>query len=164
MISLVNHLPQLNGNSLKTDQEFMLSALRLAQKAEENGEVPIGAVLVYNDQIIGEGWNTPISEKDPTAHAEIKAIRDAANTINNYRLVNTTLYVTLEPCMMCVGSIIHARINRLVFGAFDRKTGAVTTVENLINSQLHNHKVEWQGGILEKESSNLLKEFFKQRR
>ena len=149
---------------VKTDQDFMQHALQLARKAEQKNEVPIGAVLVFKNEIIGEGWNSPISEKDPTAHAEIKAIRDAAKTIGNYRLVDTTLYVTLEPCMMCIGSIIHARINRLVFGAFDRKTGAVITVENFIDSQMHNHRVEWQGGILEKECSETLKGFFKKRR
>lgn len=149
---------------MKSDQDFMRVALSLAERAESFGEVPIGAILVYQNEIIGEGWNSPISDKDPTAHAEIKAIRDAAKNIRNYRLVDTSLYVTLEPCMMCVGSIIHARINRLVFGAFDRKTGAVTTVENFIDSQMHNHQVEWQGGILEHECSTLLKDFFQKKR
>jgi len=142
----------------------MSFALELAQKAEQAGEVPIGAVVVYKNEIIGEGWNQPISQKDPSAHAEIMAMRDAAQTVGNYRLVDTTLYVTLEPCSMCVGAMVHARINRLVFGAFDRKTGAVTSVINLLDSQIHNHRVEWQAGILETECSKMLKEFFQEKR
>ncbi len=146
------------------DEYYLKAALELAKKAQSAGEVPIGAVLVSKNEIVGQGWNTPISKNDPTAHAEINAIRDAAMKIENYRLVNTTLYVSLEPCSMCVGAMIWARVKRLVFGAFDPKSGAVTSAIELIDSQKHNHKIEWQGGILEDECSSLLKNFFTHRR
>ena len=146
------------------DEYYLKAALELAKKAEDCSEVPIGAVLVYNNEIIAEGWNTPISRKDPTAHAEINVLRQASNKLENYRLVDTTLYVTLEPCSMCVGAMIWARVKRLVFGAFDPKCGAVTSAIELIDSKKHNHRVEWQGGILEKECSMILKNFFSKKR
>lgn len=146
------------------DEYYLKQALALAKKAESCGEVPIGAVVVYKNEIIGQGFNNPISKNDPTAHAEINAMRDAAHHIHNYRLNDTTLYVTLEPCSMCVGAMVWARINRLVFGAFDIRSGAVTSAFNLIDSQKHNHHVEWQAGVLESDCSSLLKNFFKNKR
>ena len=146
------------------DQKWMHEALVLAEHAMTKEEVPVGAVLLLEDKIIGKGWNQPISNNDPSAHAEIVALRSAAKTINNYRLLNSTLYVTLEPCLMCVGAILHARIKRLVFGAYDPKTGAAGSVFNILDDTRHNHVVEVQGGVLEEESSELLQKFFKQRR
>ncbi len=146
-----------------TDINHMEQALALAQYAEEQGEVPVGAILVLDDEIIGKGWNQPISSNDPTAHAEIIALREGATKLKNYRLVNTTLYVTLEPCTMCIGAMIHARIKRLVFGAHDPKTGAVTSVFNLLDTKL-NHQINYQSGILAEESSELLRRFFRHRR
>ena len=146
------------------DQKWMHEALVLAEHAMAQEEVPVGAILVLEDKIIGKGWNQPISSNDPSAHAEIVALRCAAKTINNYRLLNATLYVTLEPCLMCVGAILHARIKRLVFGAYDPKTGATGSVFNILTDTRHNHVVEVQGGVLEEESSGLLQKFFKQRR
>lgn len=142
----------------------MQYALSLADKAEAMGEVPVGAVLVKDDEIVGEGWNQPITLHDPSAHAEVMAIRAAGNSLENYRLPNTTLYVTLEPCAMCAGLMIHSRIQRVVFGAFDPKTGAAGSVFDTLIDQRHNHSIEVVGGILETECSNHLKAFFKKRR
>jgi tRNA(adenine34) deaminase len=136
----------------------------LAQKAESEGEVPVGALMVCDNTIIGEGWNQPIQLHDPSAHAEMNALRMAAKKIGNYRLKNTTLYVTLEPCAMCVGAMIHARIERLVFGAFDPKAGAVKSVFQLLDDLRHNHAIRWEGGIYAAECSDLLKTFFKNKR
>jgi tRNA(adenine34) deaminase len=146
------------------DLFWMQRALELARQAEVEGEVPVGAVLVKDDQVLGEGWNAPISEHDPTAHAEIRALRNAATRLGNYRLLDTTLYVTLEPCVMCAGAIIHARVNRVVYGAADPKTGAAGSVFDILNSEQHNHRVQITGGVLEQECSALLKEFFQARR
>jgi len=121
-------------------------------------------VVVLDNKVIGKGWNQPIANNDPSAHAEIIALRDAANAINNYRLINTTLYVTLEPCLMCVGAMLHARIKRLVFGARDPKTGAAGSVFNVLDDASHKHVIAVQGGILKEESTELLQSFFKQRR
>lgn len=142
----------------------MRHALRLAQRAEMLGEVPVGAVLVKDNHCLAEGWNSPIASHDVTAHAEINALREAGKCIANYRLVDTTLYVTLEPCVMCMGAIVHARIKRLVFGAYDPKRGAVCNVLSLAESDFLNHKVLWQGGVLEADCSELLKDFFRIRR
>lgn len=147
-----------------TDEHWMQYALSLADKAEAMGEVPVGAVLVKDDEIVGEGWNQPITLHDPSAHAEVMAIRAAGNSLENYRLPNTTLYVTLEPCAMCAGLMIHSRIQRVVFGAFDPKTGAAGSVFDTLIDQRHNHSIEVVGGILETECSNHLKAFFKKRR
>ena len=147
-----------------TDEQWMWHALRMAQRSEQQGEVPVGAVLVQNQRCIAEGWNQPIQLNDPTAHAEILAIRQAGLVLQNYRLVDTTLYVTLEPCVMCMGAIAHARIKRLVFGAFDPKRGAVCHALQLSDAPFLNHKVEWQGGILEQNCAEILTEFFKARR
>lgn len=142
----------------------MQQAFDLAEHAMNQQEVPVGAVVVLDDKVIGKGWNQPIAENDPSAHAEIMALRDAANTLGNYRLLNTTLYVTLEPCLMCVGAILHSRIKRLVFGAYDSKTGAAGSVFDVLADTRYNHTVEVQGGVLEKQSAELLQTFFRQRR
>jgi tRNA(adenine34) deaminase len=142
----------------------MERAFELAQKAKENDEVPIGAVIVRENKIIGEGWNQPISSQDPTAHAEIIALRDAGNNICNYRLPNTTMYVTLEPCAMCAGAIIHARITKLIFAAADPKTGACGSIFNLLQTEELNHKVDITKGIMEYECCLLIRTFFKEKR
>ena len=142
----------------------MRHAIRLAQRAEAQGEVPVGAVLVLDGKCIAEGWNTPISDKDPTAHAEIIAIRQAGRVLDNYRLINCTLYVTLEPCVMCMGAIAHARVKRLVFGAIDDKRGAVCSALSLANADFLNHQIDWQGEVLAETCGNLLRDFFKAKR
>jgi len=147
-----------------SDEYWMQQALMLAQKAEIQDEVPVGAVIVKDNQLIAEGWNQPIQNNDPSAHAELSAMRKAGQALNNYRITDTTLYVTLEPCSMCVGAMIHARVNRLVFGAYDMKTGAAGGAINLIADSFHNHKVEVQGGVMEEECKNILQSFFKRRR
>lgn len=146
------------------DHQWMRHALSLAQKAEAAGEVPVGAVLVLENKIIAEGMNQPIGLCDPTAHAEIQALRRGADTLKNYRLVNTTLYVTLEPCAMCLGALIHARVARLVFGAYDFRAGAVQTVFSLGDSPHFNHRLRYEGGVLEKECAEMLSAFFKAKR
>lgn len=145
-------------------ERYMHIALELAQKARQLGEVPVGALVVKDDQIIGQGWNQPILQHDPSAHAEMMAIRQAAQHLGNYRIPDTTLYVTLEPCPMCAGLMIHARIKRLVFAAYDPKTGAAGGQFSLLNDQGHNHQIEVIGGILEAQCSADLKAFFKERR
>jgi tRNA(adenine34) deaminase len=152
------------GITQASDEAWMRYAIRLAQRAEQQGEVPIGAVIVKDDQCIAEGWNTPIATHDPTAHAEIMAIRKAGVALQNYRLCDATLYVTLEPCVMCMGAISHARIKRLVFGAFDPKRGAVCNALSLTDANFLNHRVNWTGGMLEEECRELLKDFFRARR
>jgi len=142
----------------------MQHALALAKQAELKGEVPVGAVLVKDGNIIGEGLNSPINLHDPTAHAEILAIRQAAEKEQNYRLPNTTLYVTLEPCSMCAGALVHSRVERLVYAAKDGKTGACGSVFNIISSNEKNHRVQSEHGLLESESVTLIKDFFKRRR
>lgn len=146
------------------DLRWMQEALSLAELAGSEGEVPVGAVLVKKGEMIGQGWNQSISLCDTSAHAEIIAIRTANKTMGTYRLPGTTLYVTLEPCMMCVGAMIHARIERLVFGAYDHKTGAAGSVFDLANTGKLNHNVEVTGGILAEPCGTILKNFFKQRR
>ncbi len=146
------------------DETWMLRALELARQAEQAGEVPVGAVLVKNGAGIAEGWNCPISTSDPTAHAEIIAVRAGGLALDNYRLVDTTLYVTLEPCAMCMAAIVHARVKRLVFGAQDPKRGAVCNALHLADADFLNHKVEWTGGVLEEECSLLLRDFFRRKR
>lgn len=146
------------------DQEYMRVALALAHEAAANGEVPVGAIVVNDGEIVGRGFNAPISLCDPTAHAEIRAMRDAAKNLGNYRLVGCALYVTLEPCVMCVGTIQHARIARLVFGAADPKTGACGSVINLMQEPRLNHHCEVEGGVLAQECGAVLSEFFAKRR
>ena len=146
------------------DEVFMRHALLLARRAEAMGEVPVGAVIVRDGRVLGEGWNRPINGHDPTAHAEIVALRDAARRIGNYRLTGSTLYVTLEPCVMCAGAIVHARVARLVFGADDPKAGAVRSVYDVIASPRLNHRIDWQGGMLGSECGERLRAFFRARR
>jgi tRNA(adenine34) deaminase len=148
----------------RSDQEWMLYALDLAQQAQAEGEVPVGAVLVKAGDVIGEGWNRPISAHDPSAHAEIVALRDAAQRIVNYRLCDSTLYVTLEPCIMCAGAIIHARVARVVFGAYDPKGGAAGSVFEVLGTDKLNHRVVVEGGVLASTCGQLLSDFFRQRR
>ena len=147
-----------------TDDYWMHRALELAHRAEEEGEVPVGALLVKDAQLLAEGWNRPVSLHDPTAHAEIIVLRKAAHSLKNYRLPGTTLYVTLEPCPMCVGAIIHARIERLVFGTYDSKSGAVESVFKLLPSAKHNHSVDITGGCLQQHCRRVLQSFFQKRR
>lgn len=146
------------------DEYWMRHALQMAKRAESHGEVPVGAVLVRGGQLLAEGWNQPIATYDPTAHAEIIALREAGRIEGNYRLPGSTLYVTLEPCAMCVGAMLHARVARLVFGARDPKTGAAGGVFDLAGDPRHLHRMEVVGGLLEDEAALMLRAFFKARR
>jgi len=152
------------GQFTKTDIEWMRYALGLAGCAVEQDEVPVGAIVVQQDKVIGEGWNRPVSTNDPTAHAEIVAMRAAAQQLGNYRLSGTTLYVTLEPCLMCAGAMIHARIGRLVFGAHDPKRGAVNSTTHAFETRGLNHRLEVCGGVLEQDCADCLQRFFRARR
>ena len=147
-----------------TDERWMRLALEQAKQAESEGEVPVGAVVVIDDKVIGQGRNQSLGFHDPSAHAEIMAMREAGKTLSNYRLPGSTLYVTLEPCMMCAGAILHARIERVVFGARDEKTGAVGSIANLLENPLANHRCRVTAGILPEQSLLLLANFFQQRR
>ena len=142
------------------DEKWMSFALEEARKAEKEGEVPVGAILIKDNLIIAKAHNKPITENDPTAHAEIKLLRAAGSEIKNYRLPGTTLYVTLEPCAMCLGAIMQARIKRVVFGAFDPKTGVCGSSENFMEARCFNHKIDLTSGVLEHECKLLLKNFF----
>ena len=146
------------------DDYWMAKALVLARQAMAIGEVPVGAVLVRNEELIGEGSNQPISSNDPTAHAEIVAVRNAAQALGNYRLPETTLYVTIEPCTMCIGALVHARIERLVFGAFEPKAGAVCSRFHLLDGGDFNHTIAYQQGVLAEECAQLISDFFQLRR
>lgn len=147
-----------------TDEEWMQQAIVLASKAEQQGEVPVGALLVKDGELVGEGWNQMISLNDPSAHAEMQAIRSAATRLGNYRLPDCTLYVTLEPCSMCAGAMVHSRIARLVFGAQDAKTGAAGSVLNLVQHHQFNHQLEVSGGVLAEQCAAQLSGFFQRRR
>ncbi|MEO8102255.1 MAG: tRNA adenosine(34) deaminase TadA [Betaproteobacteria bacterium] len=151
-------------SGIERDESFMREALALAQRARELGEVPVGAVVVKDGVIIGRGFNQPITSSDPTTHAEIVALREAAASLRNYRLVDCELYVTLEPCMMCVGAMLHARLARVVFGATDPKTGACGSVINLPAEDKLNHHATFVGGVLAAECGEVLKSFFRDRR
>jgi tRNA(adenine34) deaminase len=142
----------------------MQKALALAEKAGQCDEVPVGAIVVKNKKIIGQGFNQPIGSHDPTAHAEIQALRDAAKAVGNYRLVDTTLYVTIEPCSMCAGAMIHSRIARLVFGATEPKAGAVVSQTQQLDGQHLNHKIVYEGGVCADECSHIVSAFFTRRR
>ena len=142
----------------------MSLALKQALKAKEEGEIPVGAILVKDGLLIAQAYNQPIAKNDPTAHAEIQLLRLAGAKLKNYRLTGTSLYVTLEPCMMCLGAIIHARVERIIFGAHDSKIGVCESSKNLIDVSCSNHKIELTGGILENKSSEILKNFFISRR
>jgi tRNA(adenine34) deaminase len=146
------------------DKYWMQHAIQLAEQAASQQEVPVGAVLVLDDQVIGEGFNCPIGQHDPSAHAEMVALRQGAQQIKNYRLLDTTLYVTLEPCIMCAGAMVHARIKRLVFGARDQKAGAIESHEKALDYGFLNHRVAYSGGLLADHCGGLLSNFFRQRR
>ena len=149
---------------MMNDTQWMQRALELAQKAEAAGEVPVGAVIVLNGELIAEGWNRPISTADPTAHAEIVALRAAGQKLDNYRLLDTELYVTLEPCPMCVGAMLHARVQRVIYAATDPKTGALGGAYDLLNNVSHNHSFEVTSGVLAEQGRELLQAFFRSRR
>ncbi len=146
------------------DEDYMLQALQLAQQAELASEVPVGALVVLAGAVIGQGWNQPIGQCDPTAHAEIVALRQAAQLIDNYRLPGTTLYVTLEPCVMCIGALVHARVERLVFGAHEPRSGAVCSAFTLLEPHAHNHSVEVVEGVLAEQCASVMRGFFARRR
>ncbi|MGH1471328.1 MAG: tRNA adenosine(34) deaminase TadA [Cellvibrionaceae bacterium] len=147
------------------DQKWMQYAITLAERAASLGEVPVGAVIIDADEnILGEGWNRPIKDHDPTAHAEIMALRAAGKKQKNYRLPSTTLYVTIEPCLMCAGAIIHARVDRLVFGAAEPKAGVVISQKKIFDDDTFNHRVLYEGGVLEESCSEIIRHFFQQRR
>jgi tRNA(adenine34) deaminase len=148
----------------KNDEFFMRRAIELAQQAQAAGEVPVGAVIVRGNEIIGEGFNRPISQRDPTAHAEMIALRAAAALSDSYRLTGTTLYVTLEPCAMCAGAMVHARVERLVYAAPDPRAGAAGSVFNVVRSPALNHRLDVDGGVLGEECGALLRNFFLARR
>jgi len=146
------------------DQGWMAYALELAERAAALGEVPVGAVLVKDGEVIGEGWNQPISGHDPTAHAEIMALRDAARRVENYRLVGSTLYITIEPCTMCAGAIVHSRVERVVFGATEPKAGVAISNGNVFDQPWMNHVVRYEGGVLAEQCSQRISAFFQFRR
>lgn len=149
---------------IEQDEFWMRRALELAAEAEALGEVPVGAVIVRAGELIGEGFNQPISSCDPSAHAEIVAVRAAAKSANNYRLPGSSIYVTLEPCTMCVGALIHARIERLIYGTTEPKSGAVVSRSQLLTADYFNHRIEVTGGILAQECQHQLSQFFQKRR
>lgn len=160
-----NHqTPVTNHPVSEADARWMRKALEQAREAQAAGEVPVGAVLVRNDELVAQAWNRPISTNDPCAHAEVLAIRAGAARIGNYRLPDCSLYVTLEPCAMCAGAIIQARLKRVVYGAADPKTGAAGSVFEILGTRQLNHYVEVEGGVLVEACGNLLSDFFKQRR
>ncbi|WP_394221891.1 tRNA adenosine(34) deaminase TadA [Alteromonas gracilis] len=146
------------------DVHWMKHALALADKAERMGEVPVGACVVLDGEVIGEGYNTPITDNDPSAHAEMRAVKEAAEHVKNYRLIDATLYVTLEPCSMCAGMLVHARVKKVVFGAKDAKTGAAGSVMNLLQHPALNHQTDVVSGVLAEDCANKLSDFFRKRR
>jgi tRNA(adenine34) deaminase len=153
------HVPKKN-----SDELWMEEALRMAQRALEAGEVPIGAIVVCKGEIVGRGWNRNLTDDDPTAHAEIVALRDAGVALGNHRLLDCELFATIEPCAMCAGALTHARVKRLVYGAEDPKAGAVHSVMQIVNHPQLNHLLEVHGGVLAGRSAELLQEFFRNRR
>jgi len=150
--------------SSRDEQYWMQQALNLAQQAAADNEVPVGAIIVKEGELLAEGWNQPIGNCDPTAHAEIQALRAGAARMGNYRLPGTTLYVTLEPCPMCAGAIVHARVERVVFGASDPRTGSGGTIFNLLQAPELNHRCEITSGVLGEECGEMLRSFFRERR
>lgn len=159
-------LTEIAMEDIATEEDimWMRHALTLADKAESIGEVPVGACVVLNGELIGEGFNTPITDNDPSAHAELRAVKEAAAAVQNYRLIDATLYVTLEPCSMCAGMLVHARVKRVVFGAKDAKTGAAGSVMNLLQHPALNHQLEVVSGVLADECAHKLSDFFRKRR
>ena len=150
--------------SIQSDEYWMQQALAVAKHAQQQDEVPVGAVLVKDNEVIASASNSPISLNDPSAHAEVLVLRKAALQVQNYRLPNTTLYVTLEPCMMCAGAMLHARVERLVFGAYDHKTGVAGSCFNWLQDEKHLHKITVVGGVLEQQCADILQNFFKAKR
>lgn len=155
-------MPEIDSKDI--DDSWMQQALALAQLAADQGEVPVGAIVVLDGEVIGEGYNQPISGTDPTAHAEVMALRDAARRVGNYRLPGATLYVTIEPCTMCVGAMVHARVERLVYGATEPKAGMVESQFNLLQQPCYNHQIETCGGVLAEACSQIISDFFQRRR
>jgi tRNA(adenine34) deaminase len=151
-------------DSTKTDEVWMEEALRAAQRALDAGEVPVGAIVVCEDQIVGRGWNRNITDNDPTAHAEIVALRDAGANVGNHRLADCELFATIEPCAMCAGAMVHARLKRLVYGADDPKAGAVHSVMEVLNHPRLNHRMEVRNGVLAGRCAELMQKFFRDRR
>ena len=157
-------VPDPNASLAAPDELLMEEALRCAQRALESGEVPVGAVVVRDGRVVGRGWNRNLADHDPTAHAEIVALRDAATALGNHRLGDCELFATIEPCAMCAGALIHARIRRLVYGAEDPKAGAVQSVLQVLNHPQLNHRMDVRGGVLAGRSAEILQEFFRRRR
>lgn len=157
-------MTEIFSSPCEQDEYFMQQALALAAKAESYNEIPVGAVLVADNQVIGEGFNQSIMLHDASAHAEMMAIRDAGKKLANYRLIDCTLYVTLEPCMMCAGALVHSRVARVVYGAKDQKTGAAGSAFDLLTHEKHNHRISVTSGVLAEECSGILSNFFKRRR
>jgi tRNA(adenine34) deaminase len=162
--SVAGELEEVSQTAARADELWMEEALRAAQRALEAGEVPVGAVVVCEDRIVGRGTNRNIADSDPTAHAEIVALRAASATVGSHRLVDCELFATIEPCPMCAGALVHARIKRLVYGADDPKTGAVHSVIQVVNHPQLNHRMEVQGGVLAGRCAELLQTFFRDRR
>jgi len=164
--SEADEAPKSEGRGLKTapDELWMEEALRCAQRALEGGEVPVGAVVIREGRIVGRGWNRNIIDFDPTAHAEIMALREAGATVGNHRLNDCELFATIEPCPMCAGALLHARIKRLVYGADDPKAGGVVSVIQVLNHPQLNHKIEVRSGVLASRSAEMLQTFFRNRR
>ena len=154
----------IDPRSAVSDELWMEQALRSAQRALEAGEVPVGAVVVHQGRVVGQGWNRNLSDSDPSAHAEIIALREAGKNLGNHRLGGCELFVTIEPCAMCAGAMMHARLQRLIYGADDPKAGAVHSVMQVVNHPQLNHRLEVRGGILAGRSAELLQEFFRKRR
>ena len=150
--------------SAEEDEHWMRRALELARAGEAAGEVPVGAVLVRDGEAVGEGWNAPIGRCDPTAHAEIVALRAAASAASNYRLGGSTLYVTIEPCAMCAGALVHARVARLVFAAREPRAGAVASNLSLLDAEFLNHRVAWTEGVCADDAAQMMRDFFRRRR
>jgi tRNA(adenine34) deaminase len=163
-VTAIKNPPPAGLTTAEIDEYWMQYAYKLADKAAQLGEVPVGAVLVLDNQLIGEGWNRSIQNHDPTAHAEMMALKRGGEKIENYRLMETTLYVTLEPCPMCAGALVHARVKRLVYGASDFKTGAVGSVFNLVEDSRLNHQLMVESGVLGQMCSQQISAFFKARR
>ncbi len=164
MWSMAEAQPGKTATAASTDELWMQEALRCAQRALEAGEVPVGAVVVCDGKLVGRGWNQNISDSDPTAHAEIMALREAGANLGNHRLGGCDLFATIEPCAMCAGALVHARVRRLIYGADDPKAGAVHSVLQVLNHPGLNHKVELRGGVLAGKCSEILQDFFRTRR
>ena len=157
-------LPPSNGSVAQSDELWMQEALRLAQRALDAGEVPVGAVVIHQGNIVGRGFNRNIVDCDPTAHAEVIALREAGRAVGNHRLSECDLFVTIEPCAMCAGAMVHARIQRLIYGADDPKAGAVHSILHVLNHPALNHRIEVRGGVLAGRSAEILQEFFRSKR